>query len=454
MDKITLDGHGDMIFDDINELNEKSFFNPKIPKEIVVKIKDIDILKNRVKYFEDEILKTKGSLFDITPMGLIPNIKHGDESEMYTRLFLIDDVEVNGFSIITPFGNHYLKTDDKWTVNNKLPTAPDTIAEFAARVCYRSDKDMFSNGHFLRSRLNEGHNDVIEHSWLSLVFVTSKPEKLALTFFYKNKYANISEPIETFAKTVIVVSANLRVWEDLVLNKNLFELMSKETATKFRNIMYNYSPKVFELLDHEETNMRKVVDNKIDFRSKSVLPITNKFGQKIALMSYMKSFIDPSSLEQQSATFFIEGISVPCATQITRHRKGSFSQESKRYVDLDKGEWNTVKPLSIVDNPIASEIADLSWNSAKSFYQSLREIGIRKEDARFYLPMATDTRIVMSMDLQGWKHFFDLRAADKAAQWEVRAMAQNQLSMLAEVFPLVFGDLWEEVKNNFKVLIV
>lgn len=372
------------------------------------------------------------------------------------KSFLIEDFKLNGVSNLTPFAATYFDRDISWLTNINEPTAPDVIAEFAARICYKSDNKMFSNDHFLRSRLNEGHNDVIEHSWLSVVFVTNNCDKLALDLFLKNKYANIT-PLRTFAQDTVLVSANLRVWEHLVYKTNFLEHFSMLTAGDFKRMLYYYSPKVFEDFkpkDVEDFNFRKLINTGANLRRSQILPVINKFGQKVALMSYMESLIDVSSLEDQSATFLIEHVSVPCATQITRHRLGSYSQESKRYVELEKGEWKLVKPESIKNNSETDEIFELAWNSAKAFYQDLREKGIRKEDARFIMPMATDTRIVHSMSLSGWKHYFELRAADKSAQWEIRALAQNQLSMLAEAFPNVFGDLWEEVKNNAKVLIV
>ncbi len=119
------------------------------------------------------------------------------------------------------------------------------------------------------------------------------------------------------------------------------------------------------------------------------------------------------------------------------------SQESQRYVDMSKGEWKAIIPPAIKANPQAlAEMQDF-WALAEEKYQALRAMGIRKEDARFLLPNATETRIVVTMNFDSWSHFFWLRAVDKAAQWEIREMAQAALRMLYTIAPEVFFEHWK-----------
>ncbi len=89
---------------------------------------------------------------------------------------------------------------------------------------------------------------------------------------------------------------------------------------------------------------------------------------------------------------------------------------------------------------------------AAQTYANLRELGIRKEDARFLLPNAAETRIVTSMNYAAWSHFFWLRAVDKAAQWEIRAMAQRALEMLYVVAPTVFQPHWDVYQAKYQQL--
>ena len=155
-------------------------------------------------------------------------------------------------------------------------------------------------------------------------------------------------------------------------------------------------------------------------------------------------------LDHGSACFLFEGISRACTHQLVRHRLASFSQESQRYVDLNKGGWSAVIPPRVAHNEEARALLDRSWDGLQETYRALRGLGIRKEDARFLLPNATETRIVTTMNFAAWSHFLWLRAVDKAAQWEIRAMGQEVLRMLYAVAPEVFQehmDVFETMRN-------
>ena len=146
-------------------------------------------------------------------------------------------------------------------------------------------------------------------------------------------------------------------------------------------------------------------------------------------------------IEHASATFLIEGISRSCSHQIVRHRLASFSQESQRYVSLEKGGWDAIVPPSIADNPEAAAIMDEAWEHLQNAYAGLRRLGIPKEDARYLLPNAAETRLEMTMNFRSWRHFLWLRL-DRAAQWEVRAVAVEILRQLYPLAPSVFADVW------------
>jgi thymidylate synthase (FAD) len=146
-----------------------------------------------------------------------------------------------------------------------------------------------------------------------------------------------------------------------------------------------------------------------------------------------------SLIEHASATFEISGVSRACTHQLVRHRIASYSQESQRYVDLSDPEY--VIPPSVAKDPEALE----AWNEATSglskAYRRLRDKGIYKEDARFLLPNATATRIVVTMNFRAWRHFIKERALNRAAQWEIREVANRILDILHEQAPTVFEDL-------------
>ena len=140
-----------------------------------------------------------------------------------------------------------------------------------------------------------------------------------------------------------------------------------------------------------------------------------------------------SILEHASATFEICGISRACSHQLVRHRLASFSQQSQRYVK--ENDFDYVVPPSLRNN---TEYA-AAMETIRTIYACLIEDGAKPEDARFILPNATETRLMMTANFREWRHILKLRL-DKKAQWEVRAVAGRILSDLAGKSPAVFGD--------------
>ncbi len=148
-----------------------------------------------------------------------------------------------------------------------------------------------------------------------------------------------------------------------------------------------------------------------------------------------------SIIEHASASFEISGISRACSHQLVRHRIASFSQESQRYVDMSDPEF--VVPETIVANERALAYWQGFVQHAVSVYQELRRLGIPKEDARFILPNATATRLVVTMNFRELRHFFKLRCSPQA-QWEIRAVAKRMLELIYPEAPATFRDLYDE----------
>jgi thymidylate synthase (FAD) len=149
-----------------------------------------------------------------------------------------------------------------------------------------------------------------------------------------------------------------------------------------------------------------------------------------------------SLIEHASATFEISSISRACSHQLVRHRIASYSQESQRYVDMS--DPALVIPDAIAGDPHARAVWDGFIEHVKSTYQELRELGVLKEDARFVLPNAAETRIIVTMNFRELLHFFRLRITPEA-QWEIRRMALAMLELLAPHAPAVFGDLLRDL---------
>ncbi len=155
-----------------------------------------------------------------------------------------------------------------------------------------------------------------------------------------------------------------------------------------------------------------------------------------------------SVLEHASASFRIKGGSRSFTHQLVRHRMASYTQQSQRYVE--ETGFNFVTPPSIEANPEAREVFLNFIEEAKRTYSRLRELKIRKEDARFVLPNAVVSEIVISANMREWRHIIELRG-DKKAQWEIRKMAVEILKILKEKTPSIFYDFRIEEDHIVRV---
>jgi len=143
-----------------------------------------------------------------------------------------------------------------------------------------------------------------------------------------------------------------------------------------------------------------------------------------------------SVLEHASFTFGIDGISRVTSHQLVRHRIASFSQQSQRYVSL-KNRFATVMPQSIEERPELQQLFATCMADLQKAYAAMVDAGIPAEDARYILPNATQTNIIMTMNARELMHFFALRCCERA-QWEIRGMAVEMLKLVKGVAPVIF----------------
>ena len=148
-----------------------------------------------------------------------------------------------------------------------------------------------------------------------------------------------------------------------------------------------------------------------------------------------------SIIEHASITFEIGGISRACSHQLVRHRLASYSQESQRYVDGEDFEY--VIPPGVAASEKATQVFEDLMGQVRDAYKLLRRMGVRKEDARFVLPNAATTRIIVTMNFRELRHFFSVRC-NIAAQWEIRKVATEMLIHSYWASPAAFSDLMEK----------
>ena len=146
-----------------------------------------------------------------------------------------------------------------------------------------------------------------------------------------------------------------------------------------------------------------------------------------------------SPLEHASATFRIRNCSRAMTHQLVRHRIMSVSQQSQRYVN--ENEFDYVVPESMPEEFAEDYYADM--RTIQEMYAKWRQRGLRKEDARFVLPNACVSEIVVTANFREWRHIFELRLSNKA-QWEIRKACTMILEVLKEKAPGCFVDIEAE----------
>jgi thymidylate synthase ThyX len=330
---------------------------------------------------------------------------------------------------------------DLATIWDGKGTYAENVIEFAGRVCYRSTHRMGTAPGFIADRVREGHEDIIEHVVVTVRVAGLAPEVATPpSWRMVNRHCEVSD----LGGGAWLVSGNTRVWVDFFRQGIALEALPLVRAVAPAVFAEFPGEAVIPSPSHQATSVALTP-------STSLVP-TQDGPMRVTLLGYTQpQLADPAlALHHGAAVFLFEGISRTCTHQLVRHRLASFSQESQRYVDLSKGRWNAIVPPAVAENPTAmAELAEF-WAMAEAKYARLRELGIRKEDARFLLPNAAETRIVASMNFAGWSHFLWLRAVDKAAQWEIRLMGQRALQMLHAVAPEVFAEQWQVYVEKFK----
>lgn len=166
-----------------------------------------------------------------------------------------------------------------------------------------------------------------------------------------------------------------------------------------------------------------------------------------------------SPIEHASFTFGIEGVSRALLAQITRHRMASFSVQSQRYVS--EAQFEYVTPPEIAADPTAAALFREAMQKDQEYYDRLTEVLKNRyiaemtasgtdaktaeraaekkaiEDARFVLPNACDTKMIVTMNARSLHNFFRHRCCNRA-QWEIRELARQMLFLCREAAPNLF----------------
>ena len=199
-------------------------------------------------------------------------------------------------------------------------------------------------------------------------------------------------------------------------------------------------------LCYSSSNIANLRDNLTDEKAAQFVEMLSEIGHE-------------SPIEHASFTFGIEGVSRALLAQITRHRIASFSVKSQRYVR--EGSFEYVTPPEIEAIPEAKVIYDEIMAEDQRRYDQLAAVLKEKhiktfmaegkdektasrlaekkaiEDARFVLPNACETQMVMTMNARSLMNFFHHRCCNRA-QWEIKDVADQMLALVLQVAPNLF----------------
>lgn len=200
---------------------------------------------------------------------------------------------------------------------------------------------------------------------------------------------------------------------------------------------------------------------KLCYSSSSIDELSERLTDESAskFVNMLSEIGHESPTEHASFTFGIEGVSRSLLAQLTRHRIASYSVQSQRYVR--EGNFEYVIPPSIEAVPEAKEefirameedqrhYDRLSDILARTRLQEFKELGFDEkeaekratkaaiEDARFVLPNACDTKLIVTMNARSLSNFFNNRCCERA-QWEIRQLAFLMLKEVKRVAPDLF----------------
>lgn len=315
------------------------------------------------------------------------------------------------------------------------PAFIDRMCEYAARVCYNSTGSMGNSPNFIQKIIGMSHLDVIEHGTATYALPVSLAHRLRVF----NRHFDISS---VSSSSDAHVTGNMRCWRDVIVefdDPHMCDFLSRTLPC--------IAPRIFDDLS--------IVCSKQEIPTATLPEIPTSFTQSVSSVILLGANIPPGdhlNFQYGSATLLMDKVSRSLTHQLVRHRLGSYSQESQRYVGTKN--LHGVCPPSVFADADALSMYTISLERIAREYHALRvNSNIPKEDARFLLPNATETRIVVTMGFEAWKHFLWLRALDTAAQWEIRHIGQAVLKCLYRVDPVAFGDEMEYFDENRESLI-
>lgn len=175
----------------------------------------------------------------------------------------------------------------------------------------------------------------------------------------------------------------------------------------------------------------------IEYAGRLCWDTTDKLGQNPQRIQEWVEVGHESVIEHASASFYIRA-SRAFTHELVRHRLASYSQRSQRYIREIEPKY--IEPPELPESSETKSIYKKAMYEAWGAYNKLLELGVKPEIARYVLPNACETQIIMTMNFRELRHFIKLRTSNRALP-EMKAVAGEIRRLMKELAPKVFNDL-------------
>lgn len=258
--------------------------------------------------------------------------------------------------------------------------------ELISRTCYKSEDKITKTSakKFVKSLIKRMHTAMLEHQYFLFQIKNSGYFVEQYINMLKNEdYVHVTKHTDYISENGMIgsnirylVSANVRTICERGINDPIFRAIKN----LYPELIYNENDK------EVYNDVYALVVNLTDF----------------------DDITEEEILEHSYFTFRVicdRGVS----HEFVRHRPCSFAQESTRYVNYKEGI--AVIPTNGFDEK-SEEVRDVymeAFNTSDDCYRKLIELGESSQQARAVLPTALKTELVVTANMNEWKHIMNLR---------------------------------------------
>lgn len=144
-----------------------------------------------------------------------------------------------------------------------------------------------------------------------------------------------------------------------------------------------------------------------------------------------------STLEHLVYTFDIDGISRACLQELARHRIASYSVKSTRYTLKELKEADKMKHFLVLTGNTELDYANIDY--LLLLKKKLLDGSIANDVAKYMLPEAYKTSLVMTINARSLQNFIELRSS-KSALWEIQDLAKAMFDAIPTEHKYLFED--------------